>query len=390
MRRLAKALTAFLLRLFARCLPVARGRVRLLSLGNSGSNTLVLSLRPPPGSAGKLDLCLLSPYRPRGLLRSLRWAADLGRAEVVVSTHGYRKLNPRQKNLELWHGFPLKGMNRMDPTELRAGTAKESLEGADLVASYSSLYSSLMNACMGLDAGRYAVTGMPRNDLLWAQDGETVLDALLGAPTAGRRVVFYMPTFRRALGGRVDGDKSSLNLFGFPEFDPARFSAFLASRRIRLVAKLHPFEERVFFAEGGGGAPEGVELLTDRALKAAGVELYGILSRADALVTDYSSVYFDLLLRDIPLVFCPVDLDSYKKSRGFLMEPYEFWAPGPKAREQAAFEAALGRALEEPSWYSAERRSVRDIVHAWQDGDSSRRVWEAILGLMRQTKAQAE
>ena len=37
-------------------------------------------------------------------------------------------------------------------------------EKLDLIISYSQTYSTLMNACHGLDGNKYFVAGMPRND----------------------------------------------------------------------------------------------------------------------------------------------------------------------------------------------------------------------------------
>jgi CDP-ribitol ribitolphosphotransferase len=382
MKRILKAIRTRLLRFLAWLLPIDAKRIRLLSLGFSGSNAEALLERMPMEISGRFDVHLVPPGPSGGLLETLRYVADLGRAKVVVSTHGYTKWNARQRNLELWHGFPLKGMNLMDPTALREGTARRSWKGVDRIASYSALYSSLMAACMGVEGDRFAETGIPRDDLLWGTDGEELLDGILGTPTAGRRVVFYMPTFRRGFRGRVDGRKSSLNVFGFERFDGERFSAFIDAKGIRFVAKLHPFEERVFLSEGSSLPETGVELLTERELEGKGIELYRILARADALVTDYSSVYFDLLLRDIPLLFAPVDLEAYRKSRGFLMEPYERWTPGPKVVDQEGLERELARSLEDPAYYAEEREAMRDIIHANQDDQSSKRVWDLVLELM--------
>ena len=47
------------------------------------------------------------------------------------------------------------------------------------------------------------------------------------------------------------------------------------------------------------------------------MEFYETLNAADLLITDYSSVYFDYLLLDRPLIFVPVDLEEYIETRGY-------------------------------------------------------------------------
>lgn len=44
------------------------------------------------------------------------------------------------------------------------------------------------------------------------------------------------------------------------------------------------------------------------------MDLYEILPHTDLLITDYSSVYFDYLLLDKPIVFTPTDLGEYSKN----------------------------------------------------------------------------
>jgi CDP-ribitol ribitolphosphotransferase len=382
-RRAARALQARLLRLIESLLPVDPRRIRLITQMNSGSNTAALFELAPESIKERYDLRLVRPPSSDSFAARLRHLLDVGRARLLVTTHGRRKANPRQRHVELWHGFPLKSMGLMDRTDVAAGRARpRAWKGVDLVASYSQLYSTLINACMGLDVEKYAVTGLPRNDLLFREDGLAGLDGLLGKVTGDRKIVFFMPTFREGFRSRVDGAKRSDNVFGFPLFDPERFARYLEAERIRFVAKLHPFEERVFARKEARLEEAGIELLTELSLREASVELYGILSCCDALVTDYSSVYFDLLLRDRPCVFTPVDLDEYRASRGMLLEPYDFWTPGPKALDQESLEAELARSLRDPGYFSAERAIVKRLIHAHDDGRSSARVWDAIEELL--------
>jgi CDP-glycerol glycerophosphotransferase (TagB/SpsB family) len=75
-----------------------------------------------------------------------------------------------------------------------------------------------------------------------------------------------------------------------------------------------------------------VVLLTSEAYTEHTEDLYCLLPATDALITDYSSVYFDYLLLDRPIGFVVDDLEHYRRQRGFLLEPVERWMPGEQFR----------------------------------------------------------
>ena len=75
-----------------------------------------------------------------------------------------------------------------------------------------------------------------------------------------------------------------------------------------------------------------VVLLTSDAYNEHAEDLYCLLPATDALITDYSSVYFDYLLLNRPIGFVVDDLEHYRRQRGFLLEPVERWMPGEHFR----------------------------------------------------------
>ena len=191
-----------------------------------------------------------------------------------------------------------------------------------------------------------------------------------------------MPTYRYTpRGDRSEGDRSWMNIFGFKDFDINDFVRFLEENNYILFVKLHPAEEKKFINE----VPKNnnIRIITNMMLFEKGIDLYETLNSASILITDYSSVYFDILLLDIPIIFTPIDLEEYQRDRGFLLEPYEEWAPGPKCITQEALQENIIKSLSEQSYYSKERKMVLKKVHKYSDGNSCASTWSFIEELLK-------
>ena len=108
--------------------------------------------------------------------------------------------------------------------------------------------------------------------------------------------------------------------------------------------------------------------------------IYDVLAFVDVLITDYSSIYFDYLLLNRPIVFYVPDLERYKETRGFLLEPYEKWTPGDKARTIPGLIQALQEAIDNPDKWKREREWLRDVMFKYQDGKASERIIKYFWG----------
>lgn len=178
------------------------------------------------------------------------------------------------------------------------------------------------------------------------------------------RLILYMPTFRE-----------SETLF-FEKTDAEALRIWLRQKGVRLLIKLHPKSKlRERFLEL---ASEEIFLLAPEA------DPYVFLPYADALVTDYSSIYFDYLLMDRPVIFYKYDYEEYLSQSRELYFDYEEMTPGRKAADGAG----LLEALENIDWeghtdgYESERKRVRDYVFDNQEEPASKRLYQEILGVM--------
>ena len=179
------------------------------------------------------------------------------------------------------------------------------------------------------------VSGYPRNDRLISDVLENVLPELeekeLEKITSFRerdsrgKMVYYMPTFR-------DSEKKFFDVMQLESFQQ-----FLKENHILFCVKLHPKSKlNAQFKELQGEAIQVIDKDADP---------YTFLEEADVLVTDYSSIYFDFLLTDKPVVFFDYDLEEYLSDTREMYFDYEAFTPGMKAKNQEELEEALKEAV---------------------------------------------
>jgi CDP-glycerol glycerophosphotransferase (TagB/SpsB family) len=162
----------------------------------------------------------------------------------------------------------------------------------------------------------------------------------------GYKVVSWMPTHRAQLG------KNLLNVIKETRFNFSKLEKYCADRKILFLIKPHfmDYDSVVQFLS---------QMDLTNVILTNEMDPYPILRYVDILVTDYSSIYFDFLLLNRPIIFFPHDYDEYKKKVKFYYD-YNKVTPGPKV---ASFEEMLHRLDELLSTdydsYESFRRQIR-------------------------------
>ncbi|ONG88279.1 hypothetical protein BKK40_22810 [Bacillus cereus] len=351
-------------------------KITLVYTSNSGSNTIALYKNIPSKLKDEYKIELIQQEMTDEYIQKML------SSDVVVITEGNyflnkKMFNPEQIIIDLWHGFPLKAMGFVDNSEINKNKFSKIWGQINYTTSYSTLYNKIMNQCIKIDPNKYVVTGQPRNDLLFKKESREYLFQVLDKSDQGKNVIFYMPTYRSTSNHRKDGNRRWGNLFDFDTFNISEFKNFLQEKNCEMIVKLHPAEE--YKVRQIIGDISGIHLLTDSMLASKGLDLYEVLGATDLLITDYSSVYFDFLLLDKPIIFTPVDYNEYEESRGFLLSPYEEWTPGPKVINQKSLQVKVEEELKNKNKYQKMRREIKEKVHRYQDSKSTQRVWDLIV-----------
>ena len=292
----------------------------------------------------------------RGILANLR-------AGYAFVSHGVADVNKwccgGATIVSLWHGVGLKTVgwdyglksDRLIPRLYRHLVWRLFTKPDWVVVTSEAMVEPFVSA-FRLDPERVLVAGYPRNDVLTGalpgyrfetDDIYETCERLHEEST----VFIYAPTYRE------ETDQYIHDHLDLDELDRR-----LVALDAYLIVKLHPWEEMTI------GDDEFSRIIP----MSPQLDVYPLLKHTDALITDYSSIYFDYLLLDNPVIFYPFDLDEYRDSREFYLD-YDRVTPGPVATDFEELLAAIEQVVETDT-FSAERRTTRERFV--QDPDSTR------------------
>lgn len=312
------------------------------------------------------------------LEKSVHGLYSIFRSKYIIGTHNhYCRLKVKKQYLvNLWHGMPLKAMGFADHLETESSLQGFRIGGEadNILIATSSTTRNAMVVSFLIDPRKVAITGQPRNDYLFMVSKEQKLAQLLNRDLSEyNKLLLYMPTFRVGY-DRFEGTTEHLDFLRLEIFNE-----FLRDNNILFVLKLHPFEEKYWLSQDNfEQCNENIVVLKTECLTTHLISIYEVLECFDILITDYSSIYFDFLLLNRPIIFLTLDLEQYAQTRGFLLEPYDFWTPGPKVTTIETLMDEIQKFISAPNYYERERNTINDLINQFQDGKSCERVWTQI------------
>ncbi|MEZ4114043.1 MAG: CDP-glycerol glycerophosphotransferase family protein [Candidatus Paceibacterota bacterium] len=268
--------------------------------------------------------------------------------DAYIQPNNYM-LSGRSKIVQLLHG---KGMKKK-------GYADKPEKVQDFIFNTSPFTLSILPEIFKEDSKTF-ITGYSRNDIFYKEikDSEIDVDRPIIEHVKNmkkdKKIVMYAPTFRR---GQIE--------FDFDKVLPMEnLKSFAKENNIFFILSLH---NKYRAQQSESKIEENIGFLEES-------DIYPLLKEVDVFITDYSSSFADYLLLDKPIVFYPYDFDEYNEKEG-LSADYDQITPGPKVRN---FQDLKTLILSEDS-YGEERKRVRDLYHTYQDGLSSKRIWEILL-----------
>ena len=283
----------------------------------------------------------------------------------LLGTYGKDRVS-----LWLQHGMPLKASN---------GTycIKNKCTAALCVSEF---FADNFSADARVEKDKMIFAGFPRNDLLLTDNNSLEKFGF----DKYDKVIFWLPTFRQRSSGaksrKVGEFEMEVRGTGIPAIDTAaeiaKVNAYLAENNCLLILKPHPVQDLSAMQETN---MSNFFIISDNDLKEKDVQLYELLGRCDAMITDYSSVYYDYLLTDKPIGLTIGDIDEYIEKRGFVYKNPLDILKGEYISDTDGLITFLSDVKTGNDIAAEERTKVKNMIHTIQAAKSAEMVGEYII-----------
>lgn len=231
-------------------------------------------------------------------------------SRVWVSNSGMdRGIDLRKRGIikvETWHGTPIKKIGGEENKNSMLISRKKRVDTEMIRCSQSEFDREIFSRVDGVAKDAFLMCDLPRNDVLVKGVSISEKNRIkheLGIGRDNRRILLYMPTYRE-----YEKDEKGNIIFKAPiDFEiwqkKLEQHFILLFRAHYAVSKALNIQNNSFIID-----VSGYHSIND---------LYLI---SDALVSDYSSAFFDFSILDRPMFCFPYDFNEYLENRGLYLD----------------------------------------------------------------------
>jgi CDP-glycerol glycerophosphotransferase (TagB/SpsB family) len=277
--------------------------------------------------------------------------------------------------VNLWHGSPLKTIDRDINVKHNAFYIGNHTRGfkrylvrmvmpewfivPDFMIATSEKIKNYFKSAFG--SHYIEVTGYPRNDIIinpklyskYLHFEQKIKDSL-----NTRKTILYTPTFRD-----TNRFKRETPIIWY------RLNELLSKHDTTFLIKLHRHD---------------YSMLTDKTFTNIQIldsesDVYPIFEKIDLLITDYSSIFFDFILTDKPVLFYAYDKENYIQNDRSMYDNYEEVTPGNKVYNFEDLYTMLNDFLSgERGFVTSDYNKIKLMYNQYNDDKSCERVFNSI------------
>lgn len=304
-------------------------------------------------------------------IKSREYYRYLASAKYLINNSTFPACFTRKEGqiyINTWHGIPLKHMGYDMPNGniSVANTERNFLQASYLLspdAHHTNMYTKAYKLD-GIFEGKIIETGQARTDTIFNSKRSDVTESLRQKGInveKDKKIVLYAPTWK--------GEN-----FNEPKADIEQFENVclkvneIAGESVQLLIKPH---QAVY-----NQLKNNTGILKGKIISPT-FDTNELLSAVDVLVSDYSSIFFDFLVTDRPIMFYIPDLQDYNRERGMYMDIDKL--PGPATDDVEK----LCEWLKEPEISVAAKRAnyknIKEEFCKYDDGNVAKRIVKAIF-----------
>lgn len=275
----------------------------------------------------------------------------------------YTKISKKAKVVQLWHGTgTIKKFGQDSDEGEVARLAKKANQRLTHLIVNSEMTKRQYATAFNQPEEKIHILGLPRTDLILDSDKMECARKKFYKQypeLKGKRCLLYAPTFRD---DEVESPKIALDMDAFVE---------QMEEDEVLLLRLHPHV-------AANCPKEQLETHEGRVYNLSEYEgVTTLLTVADCLITDYSSIVFEYCLFDKKMIFYAYDYDRFNKNGRSFYEDYRTFVPGPFVSTQQELEKVCkDRTVDIPML-----ETFREKNFAFLDGKAVERLLQLIFGI---------
>ena len=300
------------------------------------------------------------------LLFSLKGLKTLLFAKTVVTSNSlhdffpYFKPSFRKEAIQLWHG--IKWSKKFEYPN------NNFTEQLTIICASSDAHKEMIYKQNLLTPDKVFITGLPRNDIFFNQTKKDIKKKFFhNFNNFDKKIILYAPTHKEDL---------ISSFFPFSDLKIHEIEEFLVQNNFNLYLRPHindTNKNKLWKKYIKSLKSENIISLSFNELE----DINSFLPIVDILITDYSTIYTDAILFEIPTIFIPYDYLDYKKKRGFVYD-FNKVAVGPKVSNQKQLINEIKNIDNNRLKYVDNQNEIKKLFHNYQDGNSSKRILDIL------------
>ena len=297
-------------------------------------------------------------------------------SDVLITTHNIHRDFSDYKTERYKDKFKVFISHGIEGLKIKAPRHAKVHQIYDLSIAVSQFEKEIKVTEWGLDEDKICITNLPRYD---------VLDKHKKRGTAKIKKIFYMPTWCPEYRKTFDKDFSQLTKKEIEDFKNREYfkkiTDFISDDQLGFFLEKTGAKMDVFFHQSinpfmkgvveSSTKPKNINLLSN------GSEIQKKLIEADLLISDYSSVVWDFLYMNKPVIFYQFDQEKHLKTTGTYVDvPDDLFGPVTKTPKETVTEIKKIAAKDD---YSEKRLSIKNKFFDYDDPENCRRMVDCIL-----------